>query len=186
MVGRFDYLKGQDRLLKIWSSIAPKYLNWSLMLVGNGSTHDSMTRLSQNLGISKQVEFIPYSDEVEKLLQTSSICAFASREESFGLAITEALQCGLPTVAFDCNCGPKDILTNYYNGFLIDDDNEQEFANKLELLITDAGLRTEFSKNAIESVKRFDKRVVMNQWDELLNNVICSKQKRLSTRNQSL
>lgn len=186
MVGRFDYLKGQDRLLKIWSSIAPKYLNWSLMLVGNGSTHDSMTRLSQNLSISKQVEFIPYSDEVEKLLQTSSICAFASREESFGLAITEALQCGLPTVAFDCNCGPKDILTNYYNGFLIDDDNEQEFANKLELLITDAGLRTELSKNAIESVKRFDKRVVMNQWDELLNNVISSKQKRLSTRNQSL
>ncbi len=178
MVGRFNYLKGQDRLLRIWASIAPKHLDWSLMFVGGGDTYNAMIQLAQELGIGKQVEFVPFCNDVQKLLSCSSICAFASREESFGLAITEALQYGLPTVAFNCNCGPQDIITSYYNGFLIDNDNEQAFANKLELLMTDATLRAELSKNAIESVKRFDKRVIMSQWDELLNSVISSKNKR--------
>ncbi len=175
MVGRFDYLKGQDRLLRIWASIAPKHLDWSLMLVGGGSSRDAMIHLAQELGINKQVNFMPQSNDVQSLLKGSSICAFASREESFGLAITEALQCGLPTVAFNCNCGPKDIITSYYNGFLIDDDNEHEFATKLELLMTDDALRVELSKNAIQSVKRFDKQIILKQWDELLKNLIRSK-----------
>lgn len=175
MIGRFDYLKGQDRLLKIWAYIAHKHLDWSLTLVGEGYTRNKMILLAQDLGISQQVEFVPNCNNVQRKMLEASICAFTSREESFGLAITEALQCGLPTVVFDCNCGPKDIITSYYNGFLIDDGNEHEFANKLELLMSNAALRAELSKNAIMSVQRFNKRTIMRQWDDLLIQVINKK-----------
>lgn len=175
MVGRIDYLKGQDRLLKIWSFLANANPDWKLVLVGDGNNIDNILILIENYKLKDRVEIICQSKDIRSLLLQSSIFAFTSRSESFGMVILEAFSCGLPVVSFDCENGPRDLIDNYYNGFLIPDDDYSLFASKLQLLIDNPQLRAKMQMNAFQTIMRFDRDLIMAQWDDLFNILLSNK-----------
>ena len=78
------------------------------------------------------------------------------------------MQCGLPCIAFDCPQGPREIIEDEKNGFLIPYDDDALFIEKLTFLIENPEEREKMGRAAKESVKRFDKEKIMNQWKELL------------------
>lgn len=178
MVGRMDYMKGQDRLLNVWKLLAPKNPEWMLMFVGDGDTYEQIAHKVIELGLESRVELVRNSNDVYTLLSESSIFAFTSRSESFGMAILEALSCGLPVITYDCENGPRDLIDNYYNGFLIPDDNQVELAKKIQLLIDDDKLRENLMINAIKSSGKFVVEIVMKQWNDLLKDVILKQRRR--------
>ena len=59
----------------------------------------------------------------------------ASLFEPFGLVLPEAMSCGLPVVTYDCPYGPASIITDGEDGFLINQGDEQQFAERLSLLM---------------------------------------------------
>jgi glycosyltransferase involved in cell wall biosynthesis len=79
----------------------------------------------------------------------------------------------LPCVAFDCPFGPRSIINDGYNGFLVEDGNTGLFAEKLCRLIEDEELRIKFSKYAKEKALLFNPDSIMNEWKKLLES-ICS------------
>jgi glycosyltransferase involved in cell wall biosynthesis len=91
-----------------------------------------------------------------------------SRFEGFPLVLIEAMQCGLPIVAFDCPQGPREIIENGKTGFLIPYNDDALFIEKLTYLMEHPEEREKMGRAAKESVKRFDKEKIMNQWKELL------------------
>ena len=101
----------------------------------------------------------------------SSIYALSSRYEGFGLVLTEAMECGVPCVAFDCECGPSEIINNNIDGFLVEDRNVIQFAEKLEILMSDNELRKRMGVQAKQNVKRFGIEKVMQHWTSLFNDL---------------
>ncbi len=175
MVGRLDYLKGQDRLLTIWSHLASQNPNWILTFVGNGPC---LLRLQEKVTKDKlqnQVEFIHNSKNIPDLLKEASIFAFTSRVESFGMVILEAFSCGLPVIAYNCENGPRDLIKNGVNGFLINDGDYEEFQKKLQMLINSESLRKRLGKNAIKYANSFSVENIMVKWDKLFDNIIQPK-----------
>ena len=168
MIGRLDYLKGQDRLIDIWSRIADEYTDWKLLLVGNGDAKSKIYAQIHEKKLTERIDIIEESRNVRELLEKSSIFAFTSRSESFGMVILEALSSGLPIVTYDCENGPRDLVDNYYNGFLVHDDDLETFVEKLRLLMNNPDLRQKLSENALFSAERFSLSNVMLQWEELL------------------
>jgi NAD(P)H-dependent flavin oxidoreductase YrpB (nitropropane dioxygenase family) len=71
------------------------------------------------------------------------------------LVPTEAMEYGLPCVAFDCECGPSKIINDGQDGFLIKDGDIKYFSDALEKLITDRSLREKMGLNAKGNAKRF-------------------------------
>ena len=105
-------------------------------------------------------------------IQKASIFAMTSKTECFPMVLLEALACSTPIVSYDCPNGPRNIIDNNINGFLINDKNRQMFAKQLKLLIDNENLRNQLSIHAKESSKKFDKRVIMQQWESLFENLV--------------
>ena len=80
---------------------------------------------------------------------------------------------GVPCVAFDCPFGPRNIINDAYDGFLVDNHDTKLFAERICRLIEDEELRKQFSERAIEKAKAFDVNVIMNKcavlYQQLLN-----------------
>ncbi|MBF7043709.1 glycosyltransferase, partial [Campylobacter volucris] len=98
---------------------------------------------------------------------SASIYTMCSYREGFGMVLIESASYGLPSLAFDINNGPSDIIKNEKSGFLISDGDLDEFANKLCILMDDVNLRKIMGLNAKEKVKKeFGKEVIMEKWKQ--------------------
>lgn len=175
MVGRIDHLKGQSRLLDIWAEMARKYPEWTLTFIGDGRDAEKLKKRCGELGIENQTEFTGNIKNVRERLLQAAIFAFTSRTESFGMVLLEAMSCGLPVVTYDCENGPRDIIDNYYNGFLVPDGDSDCFERRLSILMNDEHLRVKLATNALASVERFRDEVVMKEWDDLLEQTRANK-----------
>lgn len=171
-VGKQGFQKGYDILLKSWKIVNNVHPDWKLSIYGAFEKSGNLIKQVKELQIDNSVCFFePVKDIEDKFLQ-SSIFAFSSRFEGFGMVLIEAMACGVPCVSFDCPCGPSEIIKNNEDGFLIENGNIENFATKLLVLINDENLRLKMGKNAKENVKRFLPETIVEQWDNLFKELI--------------
>lgn len=170
-VGRHSYEKGLDRMLKIWQKVIEKHPDWSLEVYGKFDEKQEIQKLLISLNIDKNVTFFEPVKNIDDKYLEASIIVMTSRTEGFGMVLIEAMAMGLPSVVYDCPVGPRTIITNNENGFLVENGNRNSFVEKLELLIEDENLRIQMGKNAQESVKKYDIDNIMQQWKSLFENL---------------
>ena len=77
----------------------------------------------------------------------------------------------LPIVSYDCENGPREILEDGFNGYLVPDGNEEIFVDKLWHLMQDEQLRNEMGNNATISASKFSLENIGRQWLELLESI---------------
>lgn len=166
-ISRDSYEKGLDRLLIIWAKVIQKYPNWELNIYGVNSPDKNLIPLVKKLGISNAVQLYPPVLEVSNVLSSASIFVMTSRSEGMGMVLLEAMASGLPSVAYDCPIGPRSLITNGVDGFLIEDDNEAHFVQQLSLLIEDENLRKKIGANAVHIQSKYNLDTIMLQWKTL-------------------
>lgn len=170
VVARNSYEKGLDRLLVIWQKVILKHSDWILEIYGESVV--DLCPLIRNLGLENNVSLnSPVKIIAEKYL-FFSICVMTSRSEGFPMVLLEAMACGLPCVAYDCPSGPRSIIEDGKNGFLVENGNIDSFVEKLEQLIEDENLRIQMGKNANESVRKYDVETIMQQWKSLFESLL--------------
>lgn len=173
-VGRLDWEKGFGRLIEIWRIVSKRFPDWHLDIFGEGRMNDTLKVLT-GLYNAQNVSFHKFTPNISYEYATSSICVVTSYYEGFSLVLLEAMKHGVPCVAFDCPFGPRSIIDDASNGFLVYDGEIKLFAERLCRLIEDEDLRKQFSKNAIEKAKLFDTDIVMNQWKTLFKELTSQK-----------
>ena len=102
----------------------------------------------------------------------SSIYVMSSVFEGFAMVLLEAMACGLPSVSFDCPYGPRNILTDGKDGYLVEYLNSKALADGICKLIENESLRKEIGQEARRSVLRFSRENVMPKWVELFNSLV--------------
>jgi len=105
--GRFVHKKGFDLLLKSFAAIPNDDVQ--LHIAGDGPERGSMLRLAQRLGLAKQVHFPGWQHDIREFLLQGDLFVLPSRDEPFGIALLEAMACGVPIVSTLCH-GPLEIL----------------------------------------------------------------------------
>ena len=166
-IGRYAYEKGNDLLLQAWTIVEKKCREWCLDIYGMGDQAPYRQQMKE-LGVDEsRCHLYGSLLNVKEEYLRSSIFALPSRFEGFGLVIIEAMSCGLPVVTFDCENGPRNIMTDGENGYLIPPFDVDAYAEKLIRLILDETLRREIGANARKSSQRYAIDDIANQWKQL-------------------
>ena len=171
-MGRLDDQKGFDLLISAFARCAARHPEWSLTILGEGPRRGALEVQCRTLGLSDRVSLPGFVDDPERWLSNADLFAFSSRYEGFPMALAEAMACGLPVVCFDCPGGPADLIRHGHDGWLVEAENVDSFANALDLLMTDASLRAHLSGNALSITDRFAPGAVFAQWETLIGSVM--------------
>ncbi|PWB24411.1 glycosyltransferase family 4 protein [Flavobacterium sp. HTF] len=173
-VARHSYEKGIDRLLQIWKSVTEKHPDWLLEIYGKPSEDLQFPNLAKKLKIENSTAFLNPVKDIHEKYKTASILVMTSRNEAQPMVLIEGMAFGLPSVAYDCPVGPRTIIRNNKNGFLIEDGNKDSFIEKLNLLIEDSNLRIKMGAEAIKSVEKYNLESIMQQWKTLFESIVKS------------
>lgn len=165
--------KGFDLVLDIWGTIAKKYPDWTLCIIGGGSddNKDFLMKKTSKLGISNQVVFTGIVDDVDKRLQAASIFLLPSRVEGFPMVLNEAISQGCACVCFSLKGVTKEL---YSKGAVlqVDDGDTENFCKMVEKLILDIELREKLSKQAQIELQKYLPDKIVNDWVSLIEKVM--------------
>lgn len=163
-VGRYTYQKGFERLVDAWHLLASRFPDWKLDIIGDGEERPLLEQRIRSYGLERQVTLTRPTQEIGKVYMEASILASSSRYEGLPMVLLEAQAFGLPIVAFQCKCGPKDIVSDGMNGYLVPEGDTAGMAQRLETLMKDVTLRKRMGLKAKESASRFNEEAIMEKW----------------------
>lgn len=170
-VGRLHEQKGFDLLIQSWQLIAARHPDWQLVVYGHGGDQQKLQQQLEKAGLTSSMTFAGKTDNIYKEYQNSAFYVMSSRYEGWGLVLVEAMSCGLPCVSFDCPYGPSDIIRDGEDGFLVENGNIQQLADRMEQLIDNQPLRQQMGAEARTNAERFTKDKIMGRWTQLFENV---------------
>ena len=170
-VGRLDFQKKFDRLINIWALVNKECPEWELDIFGQGPDKESLQKQIHLLGLEKVITINPPTKKIGEEYQKSSIFVMTSTYEGLPMTLLEAISYGLPCVSYPFPCGPRDIIEDGINGYIIEEGDKEKFAQWLVELMKNDELRQEMSKKAKESSKKYNVDNVMEQWLALFSKI---------------
>lgn len=142
------------------------FRDWKLRIAGAGEEEEAMKEQIARLGLTDSVILGP-SDNMQAEYRNAGIFALTSRYEGLPMVLLEAQASGLPIVSMACKCGPKDVVHDGVDGFLVPEGDVASMAERLQRLMTDEDLRRRMGTEALRASDRFDEERIMTQWTEL-------------------
>lgn len=176
MAGRLDKDKQQHFLIEAFAKIVNSYPDWCVEFYGGECTRGyrkTLENLIQKYRLGNQVFLKGTTNDPLSVLRQSDIFAFPSAHEGFGLALAEAMSVGLPCVGLKTCSAVNELIVDGVNGFL-SENNIDDFAAKLRLLMDDAELRTKMGRAGHEMIKQYAPEKIWDQWESLLHQTVDS------------
>lgn len=170
-IGRFTEVKQQISLLKVWNNIVHQenIHDWKLQLVGSGELAQDFIDFIEANKLQDYVEILPPVAHVEEYFLNASVFALTSSSEGFGMVLLEAISFGLPCVTYDCPSGPRDIIKNGVNGYLVALDDLKNLESSILALIVDQSLRNNMGDHAFQSSEDWNDARILESWCNILD-----------------
>lgn len=156
-----------EKNLQILLSIFKERKNVVLKVVGDGPFRQEM---QEQLPNAEFTGFLKGKELVEAYSQ-ADFFVFPSETDTFGNVILEAMSCGLPVLVSD-KMAPKELIQEGKTGFVCEDENV--FAEKIDLLTKDNRLRKKMSKLALQYARS-------RKWSEVFEDLIAKYKRVISS-----
>ena len=175
-VGRLVPEKGYAQLIDAFHSLAERFPDWSLRIYGEGPERPRLAAQIQRCGLGERVRLMGQTKEIRQVYLAGDIFCHPAAHEGFGLAMLEALACGLPVVAFSECQAAGELVQHAHNGLLASQAaGPAALADALGLLMSDPGLRERLAAMAPSSVTRFNRETFAASWCAVVD-ALCEHQ----------
>lgn len=171
-LGRLDYPKNYLSLIRAFRMVYDRHPDWTLKIYGEGDDRNKLQKLIQDYNLTENVKLMGTTRDVKQALSNASIYALSSLTEGFSVVLIEAIECGLPVVSYQCPYGPKDIISDGVDGYLVPVNDELALADRICHLIEDEELRHKMGLAAKMKAKKYHKESIAKQWMQLFESVM--------------
>lgn len=170
-VGHFFHTKGFDLAVETARYVFQRHPDWNWKFFGDGTDMDQVKKLVEKYGLEKNILFCGRTADILNEYKRGSLYVMTSRTEGFGLVLTEAKSCNLPTLAFDVEFGPGEIIQDGVSGYLVEPFDCKAMADKICCLIENAELRKRFSVHAKDNLMNFSTDNFARAWEIILDEI---------------
>lgn len=167
VVSNISYAKRVELMLSIWSKIEQDstFNDWYFDFVGESAVLDKYKEKSKSLGIQR-LTFYGKQNPLE-YYRRSSVFLMTSRFEGWPMVLMESMQMGVVPIAYNSFEALEEIIDDGVSGFVVDNNKEEIFIEKLKRLLSDDVMRRDMAENAICSCERFNLEIIGKEYEEL-------------------
>lgn len=170
--GHFFYTKGYDLAIEIAKLVFERHPDWKWEFYGDGSKLEECKELVHQYGLENNVIFCGRTNDIISAYKRAAMYVMTSRTEGFGLVLTEAKSCNLPTLAFDIDFGPREIVDDGNSGYLVEAFDIEKMAERICGLIENRQLRKQYSDHAKDNCEKFLQDMFVAKWQKILQSVL--------------
>ncbi|WP_071134460.1 glycosyltransferase [Millionella massiliensis] len=174
VVARFDERhKRISLILKMWKTLQFLHPDWNLQVVGFGPDEYLYRKLVQQWQLERVI-FEGRQQNPEPFYTKAAIFVMTSAFEGWGMTLCEAMQKGCVPVVMDSFESVHDLISNGVNGYIVRNNDLKMFIQRVNQLITQPEVRIRMAYKGPESMRRFSRQAIGEQWVKLYNEVINS------------
>lgn len=165
-MGRLEVEKGYAYLFSAFAQVITNF-PCRLAILGEGKQRTVLEKLTEQLNIGRQVDFLGFQQNPFKYLARSDIFVLSSLYEGFALAIIEAMACGIPVISTCCPSGPSEIITDGVNGLLVPPADEKTLAEAMLRLLKDRKLAAKLAQAGEKRAEDFAIAKIIKEYEAI-------------------
>lgn len=170
-IGRLHPEKDFEILIYVFNEVIKQIPTATLTIVGGGEELDKLIAVIEKLNIKDKVKItgMVSKEQVEEYLINSDIYVMTSLAECFPMVLLEASSCGLPLISFDVPVGPRAIIKENENGYLIENREVNKMSDKIVELFKDREKLNKLGKESKELSKKYLAKNIMPLWYDIFD-----------------
>lgn len=163
-VGELSHRKNHEVVIRALAKIDNKAIHY--VIAGQGSLHDYLYHLADNLGVSDRIHLLGYRSDIPELYKSADVCVLPSVQEGLPVALMEGMASGLPVICSNIR-GNVDLVHDGESGFLcpVMDINANKKA--IEFLFNNPEKCWEMGTTAVQTVLPFELKNVIAKMKEI-------------------
>ncbi|MEN5311323.1 glycosyltransferase family 4 protein [Pseudomonas koreensis] len=166
-VGRLSSEKGPDLFLDALIPLCHQHPQLDAVMLGDGPERDRLQARIDAAGLSQRIRLPGYQTAMQPWWQRLDALVISSRTEGTPMILLEAMQAGVPVVAFAVG-GIPDVLEHRHNGLLATPADSAALARQLDNLLIEPDLARQLCDNAKRTQQdRYDLKALAERWSQL-------------------
>lgn len=168
---RLVHDKGIDYLAEVAQAVLTKYPDWKWYVLGDGEDRHNLERFIRENKLENNLMVLGLVENVEYYLGRAKMFVLTSRIEGLPMCLLEAKTYYLPCISFDILTGPKEIIEDGINGYLIEPFDCKDMSDKIIRLMEDEELQKRFSESAKINIDKFQLQGIIEKWNRVLKHL---------------
>lgn len=174
IVGRLHEVKGHRYFLAAAKQVLRTHPKTTFLICGDGALYDELKVQTRRLGITNNVIFTGYYEDLALAVSLFDIMVIASLSEGAPIALLEAMAYGRAIVSTDAG-GIKEIVNDGQTGLLVPIKNAAAIANKVIYLLNNEAVAKHLQRNALKEIQNFSIESIVHKLEDLYEEVAQQK-----------
>lgn len=149
-VGRLQPVKGFNTLIRAFARFHKHFPDYTLHIYGEGEERTTLIELISQLDLKNYVILEGHVGDIPRRLCENTMFVLSSLHEGMPNALIEAMACGLPCIATNCDFGPAELIQDGQNGMLVPVGDIESMAKAMECIAMDISFAESLAQNALK------------------------------------
>lgn len=158
-------------LVEVAKNILTKHNDWKWIILGEGEDRNLLEKKIKEYDLEGKLILYGNVKNINDFYSKSSFFVMTSRFEGLPMTLLEAKKYKLPIISFDCKTGPRELIIDEINGYLIKTFDLIELEMKINYLIDKPDILEQFTKNSTKGLEKFSYGEIIDKWQRTLMNL---------------